>query len=216
NLMLWGDVHGGRALNFLLELKGWQIITAVLITALFATVFYRGKTESVYFSIFTTGYAGMAFSLIVILAYQARYGYVYEMFGLLMAMFMAGIAAGSYLGGKTRQPLSRLRLLDTTMILTLASAPFFFKIEPLFYVLNFLCGLITGWEFAAATLFIKQEASRLAGRLYGIDLAGSFLGALLTAILLVPLLGIQNTIIFVVLLKAVSLILLMTVKYEKA
>lgn len=216
NLMLWSEVHGGGMLNRLLELKGWQMMTALTLLLLCAGIFYRGKTESVYFSIFTTGYAGMAFSLIIILAYQARYGYVYEMFGLLMAMFMAGIAAGSYLGEKAGEPLSRLRLLEAAMILTLASAPLFFKTESLFYILNFLCGLITGWEFAAANLFIKQEASRLAGRLYGIDLAGSFLGALLTAILLVPLLGIQNTIIFVVLLKAVSLILLMTVKYEKA
>lgn len=153
--------------------------------------------------------------MIIILAYQARYGYVYEMFGLLMAMFMAGIAAGPYLGEKARQPLLLLRFLEAAMIVTLTSAPFLFKTEPLFYALNFLCGLITGWEFAAANLFIEQEASRLAGRLYGIDLAGSFLGALLTSILLVPLMGIQNTIIFVVLLKTISLILLMTVKYEK-
>lgn len=215
NLMLWGEVHGSTWLNLLLEVKGWQIFAAVIVLSLIATALYSGRAESAYLSIFTTGFAGMAFSLIVILAYQARYGYVYEMFGLLTATFMLGIAAGAYAGRGAKNPLMHMRLYEAAMIALFISSPFFFKSEAFYYLLSFLCGFMAGGEFAAASLHLKEDAPAAAGRLYGLDLIGSFLGALLTSILLVPLLGIQNTIIFVVLLKTVSLILLLTVKYEK-
>lgn len=215
NLMLWGEIHGGKIWSIFLELSGWQVLAGGMVIALFAAVFSRGKAESVYYSVFTTGYAGMAFSLIIILTYQAAYGYVYEMFGLLTATFMIGIATGAYIAGRIRRPLALLRFFNASLVALFISSPLFFKEEPLFYILSFLCGLFAGGEFAAANLYIEQEASRLAGRLYGIDLAGSFIGAFLTAILLIPLLGIQNAIVFIALLKALSFILLLTINYEK-
>ncbi|MEW5766022.1 MAG: hypothetical protein AB1797_00135 [bacterium] len=44
----------------------------------------------------TTGLAEIAFQIIIILAHQAIYGYVYYRLGLIMALFMAGLALGGW------------------------------------------------------------------------------------------------------------------------
>ncbi|MBI4709549.1 MAG: hypothetical protein HY759_00285 [Nitrospirae bacterium] len=74
--------------------------------------------------------------------------------------------------------------------------------------------MIAGAEFAAANKFLggMGELSNTAGKLYALDLAGSFAGAFLTAIFFVPLLGIQNALLFVALLKLSSLVLFFSIK----
>jgi len=52
-----------------------------------------------------------------------------------------------------------------------------------------------------------------AGRLYGLDLAGSFLGALLSAMITVPLIGLYPAVLLVVLLKLASLALLVSLRH---
>jgi spermidine synthase len=44
----------------------------------------------------TTGFAGMALELILIFAFQNIYGYIYQKAGLIVAVFMIGLAAGGY------------------------------------------------------------------------------------------------------------------------
>lgn len=229
NLMLWSEVHGGRMLNYLFGLKGWQIIL-MLITAfiIMAAILWRRK-QSIYYSMFTTGYSTMAFSLIIILTYQALYGYVYEMIGLLTAIFMIGIAIGAHAVRNILRPLRLLRLFELTAILLFISSPLLFKREILFYVLSLLCGMIGGIQFATANLCMKfsnpplppllresegglSETTRIAGRLYAVDLAGSFFGAFLAAIFLMPLLGVQNALLFLALIKGISLALLLSIK----
>lgn len=217
NLMLWAEVHGGRILNYLLELKGWQtafaFISALMIVAI---ILWKKRQQAVYFSMFTTGYSAMAFSMIVILTYQALYGYVYEMIGLLTAIFMIGMACGAYIIKGAQMPLRWLRLFETAAIMIFISTPLFLNNEPFFYTLNMLCGMIAGAQFATANLCLKeQETVRKAGRLYGTDLVGSFFGALITAIFSMPLLGVQNTLLFLILIKGISLALLFSIGHEK-
>lgn len=158
----------------------------------------------------------MAFLMIVVLAYQTSFGYVYERIGLLTAFFMAGIASGSYTLRDARRPLLLLRFLECMTITLLIASPLFFGKEPFFYLLSFSSGFLGGAEFSAANRFLKeQDPAGAAGRLYAFDLGGSFLGTLLTAIFFVPLLGIPKTILFVVCIKAASLLLLMSIGDEK-
>lgn len=228
NLMLWAEIQGSNLLTPLLDhSRALSVLMVILIIA--ASALLWRKSKAVYYSIFTTGYSTMAFSVIIILFYQSAYGYVYEMIGLLTSMFMAGMAVGAYIMKSVSRPMKWLRLFEAVMIALFIASPLFFKQEILFYILSLFCGMAGGIQFTLANQFMKAANSspsamkvklpdtvRTAGRLYAFDLAGSFLGALLTSVFLLPIFGIQNTIIFVVLIKAVSLILIFSVRHEKA
>ncbi len=217
NLMLWAEVHGGRALNNILELRTWQVSLAVIIVLLLITVTLSRKRQAVYYSMFTTGYSSMAFSMVIILTYQALYGYIYEMIGLLTAIFMIGIAAGAYAAKEIVRPLRWLQSLEVAACIIFLSAPLFFNQEIYFYLLCLLCGVVGGMQFAAANIYMREEDPvKMAGKLYAADLSGSFLGVFLTAIFMMPLSGVQNTLLFLVLIKGVSLILLLSIKHEKS
>ncbi len=213
NLMLWAEVHGGRVLRYLLEVREWHIISLSVITLMvISLVVFRREKRVIYFSIFTTGFSSMAFMLAVILAYQASYGYVYEMIGLLTATFMIGLWVGAYLLRHTKQALQALFYLEL-MTITLALAPsLFFRTEPLFYGLILLLGLITGKQFSTANLCLDEPG--VAGKLYGIDLIGSFLGAFIPSIILIPLFGISHTLLFIVGIKAVSATMILSVMFK--
>ncbi|MBI4690112.1 MAG: hypothetical protein HY754_07575 [Nitrospirae bacterium] len=212
NLMLWAEIQKGNALMFILDYGNPLVTFAAVLFFIGAVVSWRKKV-SLYYSIFTTGYSAMAFSMIIILCYQTVFGYIYEVIGLITAVFMIGVAAGAYIGKGIKRPLRGFKLFEILTILLLVSSPVFFTREILFYTLSFLTGVIAGAEFAAANQLMKEGVSaRVAGQLYAFDLAGSFLGALLTAIFFVPLFGIQNTILFVVLIKIMSLSLLFLIR----
>ncbi|MEW6214081.1 MAG: hypothetical protein AB1478_02585 [Nitrospirota bacterium] len=211
NLMLWAEVRGGRALKYLIGIRGWHIISISVITLIsISFLIFRRKRRVIYFSIFTTGFSSMSFMLAVILAYQAAYGYVYEMIGILTATFMIGLWAGTSLSRHTKGALMMLFYLELTTITLALTAPIFLKAEPLFYLLNLLLGTIAGGQFNTANRCMGEPM--VAGRLYGLDLIGSFLGAFLPSIILVPLFGISNTLLFIVGIKAVSAAMILSLK----
>jgi spermidine synthase len=210
NLMLWSEVHGGGILRNLLEVKKLHIISVSILLLICLSLFtFRQKRRVVYLSIFTTGFSSMGFMLTILLAYQASYGYVYEMIGILTATFMIGLFAGAYLSRYTREALQILFYLELMTIILALAASIFFRVELLFYVLNLLLGVITGKQFSTANVCLDEPDA--AGKLYGIDLIGSFLGAFIPSIVLIPLFGIFQTLLFIVGMKAVSAIMILSV-----
>lgn len=211
NLMLWAEVHGGRVLHYLLEIKQWHIISLLIIALLCIAFFtFRKKRRVIYYSIFTTGFSGILFTLAVILAYQSVYGYIYEMMGILIATFMIGLGTGAYLVRKIKEPLRILFYLEIMTIVLALASPLFFRAETLFYLLSFLAGTITGGQFSVANQCMGEP--NVAGKLYGLDLIGSFLGAVIPSIILIPLFGISHALLFVVGIKAISAAMILSVK----
>ena len=211
NLMLWAEVHRGRVLHYLLEIRGWHIISLLMMTLLCIAFFtFRKKRRVIYYSIFTTGFSGILFTLAVILAYQSMYGYIYEMMGILIATFMIGLGTGAYLVKQTKKPLRILFYLEIMTIVLALASPLFFRAETLFYVLSFIAGTITGGQFSVANQCMEEP--NVAGRLYGLDLTGSFLGAVIPSIILIPLFGIFHALLVIVGIKAVSAVMILSVK----
>ncbi len=72
-----------------------------------------------------------------------------------------------------------------------------------------IAGVLVGSEFPLANretaVPIRSGVSMVGGRFYALDLAGAWLGTLLVSLLLVPLIGIRNTLLFVATLKGCSL-----------
>jgi spermidine synthase len=216
NLMLWTDTDGGKALNWIFSLGDREIFSLFIAALLISVALFWKKRQAAYFTLFTNGYATMAFSLIVLLAYQAAYGYVYERIGLLFALFMAGSAAGAYISKLMHDHLRLLQLVDIACLLLFLAAPLFFHEEVLYYLLMCLCGMLGGAQYAAVNRYAEgKKRGELAGRLYALDLSGSVIGAILTALFFVPLLGIGNAVLSLMLMKGSSFVLLLTLGHEK-
>ena len=216
NLMLWAEVHGGKALYSLLEIRRWQAILAIaLLLAVISLVSYGRKKRAIYFSVFTTGFAGMSFVLPVILVYQSLYGYVYEMIGILSATFMIGLWTGTTLIRQARKALTTLFFLELATVVLAFIASVFFREELLCYALILISGIITGSQFSAANA--SMDMPETGGKLYALDLIGSFIGALVPSLVVIPLFGIYDALMLIAFVKVFSAAtILSAVKSEKS
>jgi spermidine synthase len=216
DLLLWADMQQSGVIQFLAD-RGLPAASIALAALTAAGVVCVVRDQGIAYTVFLAGFSSLSFCLVVLLAYQSAYGYVYERVGLLTAAFMAGSAAGAYLAQKAASPLRLLRASEATAAVLLLLAPLFFRHEALYLALTVIVGMAGGAVFVGAVRRTgAEDATGRAGRLYALDLAGSFLGALLTALFLIPLFGVRNVLTGMVLVKILSLIVLGTVRNEQA
>ncbi|MBI5100669.1 MAG: hypothetical protein HZB33_02350 [Nitrospirae bacterium] len=215
NLRLWSGLHGGRLMDLLLSVSAWTAAVVSALALLAIIILFRRNKAPVYYSLFSTGYVTMSFSVIVIMGYQARFGYAYEMIGLLTAVFMAGLAIGAYSGRDSSSPLRRLREFELFFVLLSGAALMSVRSELLYFMLNFCCGLLGGLVFSTVpNCFGRDAVEGTAGRLYALEMSGSFAGALLTGIFTVPVAGVRNSLILLMVVKSVSFMLLRGIETE--
>jgi len=207
-----------------------------LFTLLTGVVFIRKprlSRQSIPYVIFTTGLVGMIFNLAIIFTFQTFYGYLYHQIGLLIAIFMFGVALCSFV---ITQRLDRIRR-DSVLFLRIEIGIIFFSflfpfvfsipapylekpavslfIYPVFLIMSFLSGAWIGLQFPLATkiyLGARGKGEMLghtAGLLYGADLLGGFLGGLFGGILLLPILGLKQSCYIMATVKISSGILLL-------
>jgi len=220
-----------------------SISLMILLTLLLSIVSVKRPSLSkhaVPYAIFTTGLAGMIFNLAIIFTFQTFYGYLYHQIGLLIAIFMLGVALSSFYITRHLEEIqrnSRLFLKIEIVILIFSFIfPFVFSIPsqyfqttvvtllvyPLFTIMSFLSGACIGLQFPLAskiylTLPGKEGTlGRTAGLLYGADLLGGFLGGLFGGVLLLPVLGLKESCFMMGLIKMSSLVLfLVFIKVQK-
>jgi len=211
NLILWSEIHGGKAIKYLIQVREWHILsflTCFFVLIIFLT--YKKKRRVLYYSIFTTGFASMSFVLAVVLAYQALYGYIFEMIGILTALFMVGTWIGTRITKRKERSLTILFYLELVTVTLALTAPLFFRGELLFYGIVFIAGLFTGGQFT--TVSLSMDAPGAAGRLYGLDLIGSCIGSFVPALILIPLFGVTQTLLLIALMKIVSATMILSVR----
>ncbi|MCJ7748588.1 MAG: fused MFS/spermidine synthase [Desulfobacterales bacterium] len=215
------------------SLQIW-IAFMIFFTFLMAAIFIKRphlSRQSISYVIFTTGLAGMIFNLAVIFTFQTFYGYLYHQIGLLIAIFMFGVALSSFL---ITQRLNRIKKdsllflrIEIAIILFSFLFPFVFSIPSqylqkpaisllvytVFLIMSFLSGAWIGLQFPLATKIYlgtpsKEETfGHTAGLLYGADLLGGFLGGLFGGILLLPILGLKESCFMMAMIKISSGIL---------
>ncbi|MFA4842778.1 MAG: hypothetical protein WC658_02980 [Candidatus Omnitrophota bacterium] len=225
-LILWNKEFSpklARALGVLQELNLKLILIALAIVyGLLLLVSRRRPKLPVVYCIVTTGFFGMLTSLLLIFSFQVFYGYLYYMLGLLIAIFMAGIAAGSILITRrislVRAPLNLLMGFEGgiaifTLILAWILTRFSGWVSSywIFTALFFIPGFLMGLEFPLAShLYIgkKGEVGSTAGLLYAADLLGGWVAGILGGIFFLPILGLFNTCLIIVLLKLSSVLML--------
>ena len=225
-LIYWNKQFSTKFAQFLEVLKlinlGLIFILACGVTLALSFLFYRRHKLKLVYTIATTGFFGMLVSLILILSFQVFYGYLYHMIGILIAVFMSGIAAGSIFITKRLERIKNGRGLliklevsiglfccVLPLILTRLYAPIHSYIG--FPILFFIPGMLIGLEFPLASSVYsgsKEAVGQTAGALYAADLIGGWLAGMLGGILLLPILGLFQTCMVMVFFKLSSIILL--------
>jgi spermidine synthase len=225
-LLLWNKEFSPGLAKALAGLEGLGLkiilVCVAIITAFCGLVFRRRSRLVLAYCLATSGFFGMLTNLLLIFSFQVFYGYLYYMLGLLTAIFMAGIAAASIwiTGSLGRIKDPRKLLLRTEFVIVLftlflagiltrfgtaMNAYVFFV--PLF----FICGTLLGLEFPLASrLYIgkREEVGSATGVLYAADLLGGWAAGILGGIVFLPILGLLNTCLVIVLLKVSSILLL--------
>ena len=182
-------------------------------------------------SIVTTGFAGMMFDLMIIFTFQSMYGYVFLWIGILVASFMAGAACGALLMtralARIKDSLKVFKSTELAIVCFSMAFPLVFLAVPtgpissevfvlfktLFLSLSFISGFLTGLQFPLANklyLLNSSNLSKTAGLLYASDLLGGWLGGIVGAVVLLPVLGLTGTCITVGLLKLTSFTVITT------
>lgn len=167
-------------------------------------------------SVVANGFSQMTFQVLVLLAFQAIYGYMFYKIGIITTAFMAGIALGGWTivkalpnidhrvgrrilvllqGGLCVYPFILIAMLNyfaatTGKYVSWAGA------NMAFIALPIISGFLGGAIFpVAGKIYLRDESKRgrTAGLAYGADLFGSCAGAVLAGIILVPVLGIMKT-----------------------
>jgi spermidine synthase len=173
----------------------------------------------------TTGFFGIAMSILVIFSFQTLHGYMVEWIGLLIAVFMGGLALGSWRMSRMLERIRNYRQalwlteLGITVWAALGMFAFFIFFSPDFEKTKFslmLAGFLllsggagywVGMEFPLSNVIFygpRGNIARAAGFLYAADLMGAWAGSLLVGVILIPVLGILQTCGVVILLKAGS------------
>lgn len=177
----------------------------------------------------TSGFTGMGLTLIMILLFQALFGYIYFWIGMIVSSFMLGLAVGGMIATKwwiksVNQHLLILMTEFSQLIYFIALLASFLYLDQTggtitdYTILSYLIllatglgGFITGTQFPLAGQIFQRDRYKMAetaGIIYGLDLLGAWFAGIIVSLYLIPLLGMINTIMIFILFKAGSGLLL--------
>jgi spermidine synthase len=193
---------------------GFAVFLSIALLLAYVPARERRARASAAFCMVATGFTLMALQIFLLLGFQSVYGYVYHQLAILIAMFMAGIALGSWLGMRRvrSSALPSLRAMATTQFLLALSGPALMflvrllsetstaaatllAVQFVFPALAVLGGMLGGYQFPVATkIYLGDRGPKASvGALYALDLFGGCVGALLLSTYLIPVFGFWKT-----------------------
>ncbi len=238
NLAYWNALFSPYLTGFFTWIEGlsltlFAVLLAVL-TLLLALLFMKRPWTgriSLPYAICTTGFAGMIFDLAIIFTFQTTFGYLYYQIGILVTIFMVGVAISSFSITRCLDRIERRSLVFLTTELCLI---IFALVLPLvlilpslsieresssvvyytvFLLMSFFSGILIGFEFPLASQLLLDTDRResglghTAGLLYAADLLGGYFGGLIGGVGLLPILGLKNTCFILAMIKGSSFLL---------
>jgi spermidine synthase len=193
----------------------WLFI-ATVIFKLAAYKIKAVKDSSIPVIVALTGFTAMSLQLLTIYSFESIFGYVYFMIGILTAVFMGGLAAGSYLVNTKIKQVKIIHIIPLLLI-SIAAFAFYLNASPMLDhrlseymipVFSFIFAALAGAVFPAAVRdYGSNSMENKAGVLYGSDLLGGAISAILTSVLFMPVFGIMGTIAVPMSLCVIALIL---------
>jgi spermidine synthase len=196
----------------------WLLILIILVVILLLVFL---SLDPVSFGLFAGGFTASSLSIMIILAFQVFYGYVFGMAGVLIMLFMAGLAAGSFTGNKLIHRSTIAKYITIQFLVVLFTLGFPFTIiwlhtagvaDSINYMvlgsLTLLISFLAGLEYCIASSLYLPGRSHIVSRNYSADLFGSSLGALLTSVVMLPLAGLVYSSLILALMNLVSIFIL--------
>ena len=167
------------------------------------------------------GFIGIVFESVLLLAYQSKEGALYQDIGLLLMMFMAGLALGAWLLNEAIRwtGLRRHRtrwwgsaLLAGFCLLGVAVIGSVQGMLPGGLITTALliaaAGFLVAGVLAYAGLYQVRDQQTVITPLYAADLLGGCLGSLLGSLVLIPLFGLDGAVLGMILLAILSALLI--------
>ncbi|MGA7161225.1 MAG: fused MFS/spermidine synthase [Bacteroidota bacterium] len=172
---------------------------------LLVVIFLAGRMNTITFGVLTGGFAASSVEILLLISLQIIYGYIYFLAGVIISIFMAGLALGAMAGYKVPRRSNIDRFISVQLYIGIfaliapAGLTFlnshstnFYLVHSIFFTSTFAFALCIGAEFTLASRLQKGNISTIASNLYSVDLVGSAIGALLVTAYLIPLLGIMK------------------------
>jgi len=219
NASLWSTQFrgpGAGILRFFSKVPVFWLLGLPLLLFVLLLLVLRAKKGEATFSLLPLAVMGLTTivaEIVLLIWFQALYGFLYGRIALLLSTFMLGLFLGALFSTRINRPtygslaaiqVGFLLLLGLFRLAIPAKLP-----EVLAYLILLFLGILGGGLFVVSNrLYLRVRADY--GRGYGLDLVGSFIGALVTSSLLIPLAGLSRVIDSVILLNAMGLLFLLT------
>lgn len=238
NLALWSsqfNINSGKIFNWASNFKIIWFLAILGFLLIGQIVLSRKKPEihraSIPLAIAATGFAGISLEIVLIFTFQVLYGYAYHRIGIIIAAFMVGLVLGVFYINKKIQvincPKDTLSIIQGAIFTYCFLLPLIFfglsflknvvsifvTVEILFPVLTIIIGALVGLQFPLANqIYLHRDNTsnigQQAGLVYAADLLGACLGAFLSSIFFIPILGIFQTCFICGLINMAALILI--------
>lgn len=204
-----------------------KIILIVIFIIFTLLLLFTKNRRSIYlvYVILTTGITAMILTLVLSLGFQIRYGYLYYQINLLITIFISGNVLGGFISNITNAYkkhsllISEAFLIILLMLIVLSlrnqAYPSLLNNPIDFYLLLLTAGFLVGFQFPLTNRYYynyDRSIIKVAGQLYASDLLGGFVSAIITPIILIPIIGMQQTLFLTMIFKITSLLLILTLK----
>jgi len=239
DMVLWSTHFNNNLKVFLKRLTNKVLFTAAAFTyilILSCGLFWKRRKNAkapILVAVATTGVSEISFELILIIAFQVLYGYLYYKLGIIITAFMIGLGAGGFIMTRRldslKDPYREFTKVQVAICLYPLLLPVVFYIlrvaefgllkslgsNVIFTLLPVVAGVMGGLQFPLANKLRFERTERLgrvAGLNYGADMVGSCFGAILISAFIIPVAGITAACLMVALLNLSSLLILIVNK----
>lgn len=222
NLLIW-DKESDSGLNkifkFLKNLNFKFIIYTTVFLFVLRIIYIKSIPQrfNYIFTIFTIGLTSIGLEIILLFSYQNLFGYLYQMLGCLIALFMFGLSIGALsinsLISKNKYNVFTLIIIQLVFALLSLILPLILNSissQLIFAFIIFIIGVFTGAIFPLAGILYfqhKPELPKVASLLNFSDHIGASIGSLIFGVIFIPVFGIAHSCILIFLINVISILM---------
>jgi spermidine synthase len=219
NASLWSTQFRGPAASILRFFSNfpvyWFLGVPLLLFGLLLIILRFRKREAVFslVPLAVMGLTTIVAEIVFLMWFQALYGYLYGRIALLLSTFMLGLFLGAVLASRIQRVTygglaviqgGFLLLLGLFRLIIPAKLP-----EVLAFSILLALGVLGGGLFVVSNqLYLRIRTDY--GKGYSLDLFGSFIGALVTSSILIPLSGLARVVDSIIILNVIALLFLIS------
>ncbi len=202
------------SLNWLqmISLKFWVLFFLIISSFIGYLILFVGN-NSKRVLIFSSGIVASAIEIVAVLSFQIIAGTLYYSLGLLISAALLGMTSGGLFAYRNLKKLNNKTLVNAELLIAIALIllPLIIKLlssinsqalttlllSSSLFIIYFLIGL----EFPAVAKISFENESKTSAELYSLDFMGALFGAIITALILIPLFGLLQTSLILAALK---------------